>query len=80
MHGLDCWPVLFLSGHHEKSWIGFVKEATHLNAIELHPDIGRLRQWEVYAHSSTVNRFGCPAMREAILERLAVLPSHKEAD
>lgn len=64
----------------KKFWIGFVKEAMHLNAIELHPDLGRLRQWEAYAHSSTVNRFGCPAMRETFFERLAVLTSDKEAE
>lgn len=79
------WAGLFASDFFsqdisKKFWIGFVKEAMHLNAIELHPDLGRLRQWEVYAHSSTVHRFGCPAMREALFERLAVLSSDKEAE
>ncbi|HGQ7391402.1 TPA: hypothetical protein ACL1SG_001157, partial [Pseudomonas aeruginosa] len=79
------WAGLFASGFFsqdisKKFWIGFVKEAMHLNAIELHPDLGRLRQWEVYAHSSTVNRFGCPAMRDALFERLAVLSSDGEAE
>lgn len=79
------WAGLFASDFFsqdisKKFWIGFVKEAMHLNAIELHPDLGRLRQWEVYAHSSTVNRFGCPAMRKALFERLAVLSSDKEAE
>lgn len=64
----------------KKFWIAFVKEAMHLNAIELHPDLGRLRRWKVYAHSPTVNRFGCPAMREALIARLAVLSSDKEAE
>lgn len=79
------WAGLFASDFFsqdisKKFWIGFVKEVMHLNAIELHPDLGRLKQWEVYAHSSTVNRFGCPAMREALVERLAVLSSDKEAE
>lgn len=88
---LDClwppgnaWAGLLASNFSlrtsRKIWIGFVKETMHLNAIALHPDIGRLRQWEVYAHSSTVNRFGCSAMREPLLERLAVFPSDKGAD
>ncbi|OCX56520.1 hypothetical protein [Stutzerimonas stutzeri] len=64
----------------KKFWIAFVKEAMHLNAIELHPDLGRLKRWKVYAHSSTANRFGCPAMREALIARLAVLSSDKEAE
>lgn len=64
----------------KKFWIAFVKETMHLNAIELHPDLGRLKRWKVYAHSSTVNRFGCPAMRDALIARLAVLSSDKEAE
>lgn len=64
----------------KKFWIAFVKEAMHLNAIELHLDLGRLTRWKVYAHSPTVNRFGCPAMREALIARLAVLSSDKEAE
>lgn len=79
------WAGLFASGFFsqevsKKFWIGFVKEAMHLNAIELHPVVGRLRQWEVYAHSPTVDRFGCPAMREALIERLGALSSDKEAE
>jgi len=79
------WTGLFASDFFsqdisKKFWIDFVKEAMHLNAIELHPDLGRLRQWEVYAHSSTVNRFGCPAMREGLFKHLAVLSSDKEAE
>ncbi|KAA5679873.1 hypothetical protein F3G60_11105 [Pseudomonas aeruginosa] len=79
------WAGLFASNFFsqaisKKFWIGFVKEAMHLNAIELHPDAGRLRQWEVYAHSPTVNRYGCPAMREALFQRIAVLSSDKEAE
>ncbi|HBP5530671.1 hypothetical protein I5I61_22610 [Pseudomonas nitroreducens] len=79
------WAGLFASDFFsqdisKKFWIGFVKEAMHLNAIELHPDLGRLRQWEVYAHSPTVNRYGCPAMREALFQRIAVLSSDKEAE
>lgn len=79
------WAGLFASDFFsqdisKKFWIGFVKEAMHLNAIELHPDLGRLRQWEVYAHSPIVKRYGCPAIREALFERLAVLSSDKEAE
>lgn len=79
------WAGLFASNFFsqaisKKFWIGFVKEAMHLNAIELHPDAGRLRQWELYAHSPTVNRYGCPAMREALFQRIAVLSSDKEAE
>jgi len=79
------WAGLFASNFFsqdisKKFWIGFVKEAMHLNAIELHPNVGRLRQWEVYAHSPTVNRYGCPAMREALFQRIAVLSSDKEAE
>lgn len=79
------WAGLFASNFFsqaisKKFWIGFVKEAMHLNAIELHPDAGRLRQWEVYAHSPMVKRYGFSAMREALFERLAVLSSDKEAE
>ena len=79
------WAGLFASNFFsqdvsKKFWIGFVKEAMHLNALELHPDVGRLRQWEAYAYSSTVNRFGCPAMRKALFERLAVLSSDHAAE
>lgn len=79
------WAGLFASNFFsqdvaKKFWVGFVKEAMHLNAIELHPDLGRLTRWKVYAHSSTVNRFGYPAMREALFERLAVLSSDMEAE
>lgn len=79
------WAGLFASNFFsqeisKKFWIGFVKEAMHLNAIELHPDAGRLRQWEVYAHSPTVNRYGCPAMREALFKHIATLSSDKEAE
>lgn len=79
------WAGLFASNFFSQDisknfWISFVKEVMHLNAIELHPDLGRLRQWEVYAHSPTVKRYGCPAMREALFERLAVLPSDHAAE
>ncbi|XLY86437.1 hypothetical protein ACK8QS_12730 [Ectopseudomonas mendocina] len=79
------WAGLFASDFFsqdisKKFWISFVKEAMHLNAIELHPDQGRLRQWQVYAHSPIVKRYGCPAMRESLFERLVVLSSDKEAE
>lgn len=79
------WAGLFASNFFSQDiskefWVDFVKEVMHLNATELCPGIGRLKQWETYARSSTVLRFGYPTMREALLGRLAVLSSDKEAE
>lgn len=79
------WTGLFASGLFSQDvskqfWVGFVQEVMHLNAVELHSDLGRLRQWDGYARSPTVFRFGCPAMREALIGRLASVSSDEEAE
>jgi len=79
------WTGLFASGFFSQDvskqfWIGFVQEATQLNAVELHSDLGRLRQWEAYARSPTVSRFGCLAMRDVMIGRLPALSSDEEAE
>lgn len=45
------WTGLFASGLFSQDvskqfWVGFVQEVMHLNALELHSDLGRLRQWD----------------------------------
>ena len=45
------WSGLFASGLFSQNvskqfWVGFVQEMMHLNAVELHSDLGRLRQWD----------------------------------
>lgn len=79
------WTGLFASGFFSQDvskqfWIGFVQEAMQLNAVELHSDLGRLRQWEAYARSPTVSRFGCLAMRDVMIGRLPALSSDEEAE
>lgn len=79
------WTGLFASGFFSQDvskqfWIGFVQEAMQLNAVELHSDLGRLRQWDAYARSPTVFRFGCLAMRDVMIGRLSALSSDEEAE
>lgn len=79
------WTGLFASSFFSQDiskqfWVGFVQEAMKLNAVELHSDLGRLRQWEAYARSPTVFRFGCLAMRDVMIGRLSALSSDEEAE
>jgi len=79
------WTGLFASGFFSQDvskqfWVGFVQEAMRLNAVELHSDLGRLRQWGAYARSPTVFRFGCPAMRDVLVGRVSALSSNEEAE
>lgn len=79
------WTGLFASDFFSQDvskqfWITFVKDAMKLNAVELHPDHGRLNQWVAYSRAPTVIRFGCPAMRQVLAGRLSSLSGDEAAE